>query len=51
MSNKDVRNGDFDLKEFEESAWFIGTLAVVAVVASAALIASVWFGMLGGAGK
>lgn len=35
----------------EDSAWFIGTLVVVAIVASAVLAASVWFGMLGGAAK
>jgi hypothetical protein len=40
-----------DFKEFEDSAWFIGTLAAVAAVISAALIATVWFGMLGGAAK
>ena len=51
MSNGDVSNEDYGFKEFEEPAWFIGTLAAVAVAASVVLIASVWFGMLGGAGK
>jgi hypothetical protein len=37
--------------EFEDSAWFIGSLAAVAIVVSAVLVASVWFGMLGGAAK
>ncbi|WP_256359974.1 hypothetical protein [Thiomonas sp. X19] len=38
-------------KDVEESAWFIGTMAAVAVIVSAALIASVWYGMLGGAAR
>ena len=40
-----------DGQSFEDSAWFIATLAAVAVVASLVLIASVWFGMLDGAAK
>ena len=40
-----------DSESLEDSAWFIGSLAAVAVVVSAVLIASVWFGMLGGAAK
>ncbi|MDE2256130.1 MULTISPECIES: hypothetical protein [unclassified Thiomonas] len=51
MSN-DESNGDSGLcGEFEDSGWFLGTLAAVAIIASAALVASVWFGMLGGAAK
>ena len=51
MSN-DESNGDPGLcGEFEDSGWFLGTLAAVAIIASAALVASVWFGMLGGAAK
>ena len=50
MSNGDVSNDD-GFKEFEESAWFIGVLAAVAIVASVVLVTSVWFGMLGGAAK
>ncbi|WP_256359985.1 hypothetical protein [Thiomonas sp. X19] len=38
-------------KDFEDSTWFIGTMAAVAAVTSAALIAPVWFGMLGGAAR
>ena len=44
---KDEKN----LESREDSAWFIGTLSMVAIVASAALVASVWFGMLGGVAK
>ncbi|CQR26462.1 hypothetical protein THICB1_10205 [Thiomonas arsenitoxydans] len=56
MSNGDVSNGDSGrndsgIKELEDSGWFLGTLAAVAVIASAALMASVWFGLLGGAAK
>lgn len=51
MSNGDVSNDDYGFKEFEESAWFIGTLAAVAIVASVVLVTSVLFGMLGGAAK
>jgi hypothetical protein len=56
MSNDDVSNsdsgrGDSGLKEFEDSGWFLGTLAAVAIIASAALMTSVWFGMFGGAAK
>ena len=51
MSNDDVSNSDSGIKELEDSGWFLGTLAAVAVIASAALMASVWFGMLGGAAK
>jgi hypothetical protein len=51
MNDDDVSNGDCGFKEFEESALFIGTLAVIALIASAALMTSVWFGMLGGAAK
>ena len=51
MSNGDVSNDDYGFKEFEESAWFIGTLAAVAIAAALVLAASVWFGMLGGAAK
>lgn len=56
MSNDDVSNGDSGrgdsgLKELEDFGWFLGTLAAVAIIASAALMASVWFSMLGGAAK
>lgn len=51
MSNGDVSNEDYGFKELEESSWFIGTLATVAIAASVVLIASVWFSVLGGAAK
>ncbi|MHB1670203.1 hypothetical protein [Thiomonas sp.] len=40
-----------ELDSLEDSALFIGTLAVVAIVASAVLAASVWFGVPSGASK
>ena len=40
-----------ELESLEDSALFIGTLSAIAIVASVVLVASVWFGMLGGAAK
>ena len=51
MSNDDVSNGDSGGKELEDFGWFLGTLSAVAIIASAVLMASVWFGLLGGAEK
>ncbi len=51
VSNGDSVRGDSGVKELEDSGWFLGTLAAVAIIASMTLLASVWFGMLGGAAK